>query len=388
MRVLNILFDERMGGPQVRLASVAERLRTHGVETIAVMPRGESEFASVLNGRGIPFRQIRMRRLRASRAPSMQADWVASFGPTVAELTRIIRDCGIDIVHTNSMMNVQAAVAAKLTRTPLVWHLNDINTPRALVWALRPAVRAWPDVIAVASQAVADYCWPRTKQPQVFLQYPPVDVEQFSSCAEERPAAATPIAQKVITTLGNLNPSKGQDYLIQAFASVSKRYPDAHLVIAGTPLGTRQDYSRDLRKLTAQLGLAERVSFLGTCNDVPALMAGTTVYVHPSLAEACSMAVLEAMAAGRPIVATAVGGVPELIQNDVSGLLAPSRDSQALRNAIVRMFDDVQLRQRCAAAAREAAWSFDLTACVERHVEMYNLALENHARSHAATRYR
>jgi len=147
----------------------------------------------------------------------------------------------------------------------------------------------------------------------------------------------------VVLTPARLHPQKGHTYLLQAAAQV----PDATFVLAGDgPLRT------DLEAEARDLGVAGRCVFLGQRADVPALLAAADLFVLPSLFEGLPVSVLEAMAAERPVVATAIGGTDEAITSEESGLLVPPRDPAALASAIRRLQADPALARRLATAAR------------------------------------
>ena len=129
---------------------------------------------------------------------------------------------------------------------------------------------------------------------------------------------------------------------------LAPRFPDARFVIVGYANPAEQEYEDELKALTERLGLSDRVIFTGLRPDVPALLAGATVSVMPSLNEALSNVLLESMAAGAPTVATRVGGTPEAIVDDVTGLLVEPGDATALAEAVARLL------QR--AGARAPAW--------------------------------
>lgn len=160
----------------------------------------------------------------------------------------------------------------------------------------------------------------------------------------------------VILTPARLHPQKGHTYLLEAAAQI----PDATFVLAGGgPLRA------DLEARARDLGVADRCVFLGQRSDVPDLLAAADLLVLPSLFEGLPLSVLEAMAAGRPVIATAIGGTDEAITSERTGLLVPPRDPAALASAIRRLRADPALARRLASAGRERVereFSSDVTA--------------------------
>jgi glycosyltransferase involved in cell wall biosynthesis len=182
----------------------------------------------------------------------------------------------------------------------------------------------------------------------------------------------------VVFTAARLASQKGLDVLLQAASGV----PGARFVIAGAgPERAR------LESDAKALGVAERVLLLGHRSDVAALLAASDVFVLPSLYEGTSLALLEAMAAGKPVVASDIGGTNELIQNGTSGLLVPPGDADRLALAVRRVLADPDLGQRLGTAARlRARTEFSVEAKAEQIAAVYEELLErNSARSAVAS---
>jgi glycosyltransferase involved in cell wall biosynthesis len=172
-----------------------------------------------------------------------------------------------------------------------------------------------------------------------------------------------------------LNPLKGIEYFIDAAAQLLLRFPHARFWIVGDSV--TPEYRDELQARVDALGLRERVAFLGFRSDVPALLRQVAVSVLPSLSEGLSNVVLEAMAAGVPVVATAVGGTPELITHGETGLLVPPRDAHALAGAVASLLADPARAQALGAAARRTvAARFSLQAMVRETERLYEQLLQ------------
>jgi glycosyltransferase involved in cell wall biosynthesis len=167
----------------------------------------------------------------------------------------------------------------------------------------------------------------------------------------------------VVVTAARLDPQKGLDILIRAAADV----PEARFVIAGAG-----DERSKLEAAVAERGLEDRVVFLGQRNDVSQLLAASDVFVLPSLYEGSSLAVLEAMSAGKAVIASRIGGTDELVVDEQSGLLVPPSDAGALASAVRRLLDDSQLRGRLGAAARDRVQQrFTASMVADRTTRLY-----------------
>ena len=153
---------------------------------------------------------------------------------------------------------------------------------------------------------------------------------------------------RVIATVANLRRGKGHDTLLRAFARVVRRAPDVRLHLIGE--GALRPA---LEQLAVDLGIAAHVEFLGHCHDVPARLADTDLFAFPSLMEASPNGVIEAMAARLPVVATRVGGIPEMIEDGRNGLLVPPQNDEALAAALLRVIEAPALAAALGDAARQ-----------------------------------
>ena len=171
----------------------------------------------------------------------------------------------------------------------------------------------------------------------------------------------------VIGTVARIVPIKGHEYLIRSASDVIKEIPRAKFLIVGDgPL------RKEMEKLAVLLGLAGQVIFLGVRKDVPELLSIMDLFVLPSLNEGMGMSLVEAMAMGLPVIATRVGGVPEVVTGGKTGILVPARDATAIAKAIVRLARDAKLARELAQAGYKKAHSaFGAEAMVDRISAVY-----------------
>ena len=181
----------------------------------------------------------------------------------------------------------------------------------------------------------------------------------------------------VLTCFARLHPQKGQPVLIEALAQVVSLAPNVQLLLAGAG-PTRAD----LEARVARLGLEHRVTFLGLVSraGLPALLARTDVVVLPSYWEGLPVSLIESLSAGKAIVASHVGGNPELVSDGVNGLLVPPGDAPALAQALLSLSGDPERVRRMGAASRErfAAGGFAPAAVARQHLAAYRSAIEAH----------
>ena len=187
----------------------------------------------------------------------------------------------------------------------------------------------------------------------------------------------------VVAVVSRLNPGKGVEYFLNAVVNVSKRFPTARFLIVGASYFDPA-YKPALEKLAVDLNLKDRVIFTGERNDVSKLLHEVDLSVLPSLSEGFSNALLEAMAAGLPVVATNVGGNPEIVQDGGTGFLVPARDAAGLSHAMIRILESPQLGQQFGQAGYErVARHFSLESTVRKTEDLYTSLLEERGIRHA-----
>jgi glycosyltransferase involved in cell wall biosynthesis len=196
-----------------------------------------------------------------------------------------------------------------------------------------------------------------------------IDVDRFKAEGDVEGRNPT------IGTLAVLEPRKGHRYLVEAIARLKARGLSLRCLFAGT--GAERERLEDL---ATQFGVKAEVGFLGFVEDTPAFLAGIDIFILPSLHEGLGVSVLEAMAAGRPVVASRVGGLSEIVVDGKTGLLVPPADSAALSEAIAALIAEPgRARAMGQAAAAHARERFSLELMAARNEEYYFEVLDNHA---------
>jgi glycosyltransferase involved in cell wall biosynthesis len=269
-----------------------------------------------------------------------------------------------------------AAVAARVPTVATVQLIPEFELERSSAWQLRALAAGVDRYVAVsgdvAGELVARFRYPAAK---VEVVYNAVQLERF-----ERPAPAGLRQQldlgrglPVVLTCARLDEQKGHEVLLRAAAQL----PDVAFVLAGEgPERAR------LEALAAELGIADRVLFLGYRSDIPQLLAACDVFALPSLYEGSSLAVLEAMAARRAVVSSAIGGTDELIDDGADGVLVPPGEVAPLAAALRRLLGDAELRERLGHRARERVEAdFTPSAMRGRVVAIYEELLGRGRRS-------
>lgn len=182
--------------------------------------------------------------------------------------------------------------------------------------------------------------------------------------------------QLLVGTLGELNPLKGHEEFLRAAQLIARRQDDVHFVIAGSDSSPDGAYQLTLERLIDELGLRGRAHLLGWVDDVPGLLKGLDVFVSASRTESFGLAIVEAMAAGLAVVATETEGARSVLEEEVTGLLVPIGDVEAMAASVSRLLSDEDKRERLSARAREAARKrFSLERMVDATEQVYMEAL-------------
>jgi glycosyltransferase involved in cell wall biosynthesis len=280
------------------------------------------------------------------------------------------RSIGACLVHTCDLYaNMFGLSGARLAGiTTRIGSRRDVITgdkTRLQLAGQRHAYRLAHAIVANSAAAAAQLAREGVPDEKVRLIPNGVDTERFG-----RARSARPIRRVVM--VANLRPEKGHDVLLAAVPRILAVHPDAEFVLAGS------GPCRDALESQARAGgVDRRVRFLGECRNVPEVLADGDLFVLPSRTEAMPNAVIEAMAAGLPVVASDVGGIPELIAHDRTGLLVPAGDPAALAAAVTELMTDPA---RAAALGRSArafiAREFGFGRMVARFEELYLSAIE------------
>lgn len=298
----------------------------------------------------------------------------------LAELTAAVRRHHADVFHAHMHWPLAAKygiAAAAAARVPVVVATAQLHVEldhAGFVDLQHRAMTSMIDRYIAVSRDVGAQLQRRFGVPPAKVVVIPNAVDLDDIAARRGPPPNWPATrgQRVALILARLETDKGIEYAIDAAATL----PNVALVIAGA--GSRR---ADLEARASALGIAERVHLLGHRSDAPALLKYADVFVLPSLVEGLPLSVLEAMAAGVPVVATDIPGTREAVEHDVTGLLVPPRDPRALAHAIDRVLGDVDSARAWTLAARERARrEFSTDAVVARVTELYVSLLSRHAR--------
>lgn len=295
-------------------------------------------------------------------------------------LARAFKKRSINLVHTHNLVPLlYGSLAAKIAGIPVVIntrHGRERKHIHSTIWNMNNAL------IAISKDAKNELLkWNTLPSEKVTVIYNGIDIDAYESGsqpAEAKKDLHLNPADFVVGTVARLSPEKDQRTLLAAFLKVAGRIPGAKLVVVGDGI-----LKNELTNYSRMLGIADKVRFLGFRADINKLLPAFDVFVLSSLTEGISLTLLEAMAAGIPVIATNVGGTPEIIDDGISGFLIPPNDAEEIEKKIITLFNNKELAARFSKSGRiKAKEKFSLNGMVDKYRILYKKFLDrkNHER--------
>ena len=385
MRMLFVSPSGALGGAEHSLLLLVAALRERGVDVVvALFADGPlRQRLAALGARTVLVSPpAPVRRAGRYAGPDMWSSVVAGVTaiPTVLRIAQLARHVSADVVHTNgTKAHIIGGLAARLARVPVVWHVHDFPPSGWPGRIFRMATRLLPAAILVNSQAVGAAIERIGATAPIVTVYNPIDVDAFHpGISRDRVRRSLGVSEDVpvIGLVAHLTPWKGHDVFLEMAAALADSPRRPRFVVAGGPVyetNGHAGYAEALRARAIDLGLSERVAFLGARDDIAQILAGLDVLVHtPTAPEPFGRVLAEAMAVGRPVVASRCGGIPEVIEDQVTGLLVPPGDVAEITSAVARLLEDPELRAALGQQGRRRAERlFGVDTHVDKVVGVY-----------------
>jgi len=372
-------FKNVISGVGLHAANLTKALLKEGHSVTLLLPEDQApDFTS---------EELTVVTVRKPKFSASQARWLAlsfSFGMM---LRRLESKNEFDLIHfTDARESFLCS-----TRTPIIGNVNDTYSAELLPpseykkyypdwlfrWLYYCAVHLLEsrrlqrlDLIIANSRFTAETiakAYPNTTS-KIRHCYKSVDVLRYQKVRENRKTEREDLLQPIILFIGSNMHRKGVPDLIKAASGVVKKFPQVKFIVAGG------DHSAGhLKELCSQYNVEQNFRFVGwkSQEDLLEVYQQATVFVMPSLTEALGVTFLEAMAAGVPVIGTEVGGIPEIIQNGINGLLVPVGSPLDLEKAIIRLLEDASLRKRLAGNAFSTLSKFDVSNMMKCTFKLY-----------------
>lgn len=383
--VLYLDHTAQMGGGEVALLGMVTALDPSRYVPVVVLA-SDGPLAGKLQSAGVEVHVLPLsssvvdtRKEAVGLKSVLRLGQIGQVAAYAARVARLARTRGADLIHTNSLKSdFYGGLAGRLARIPTLWHVRDRieggYLPRPAAAAFRALARAVPQGVVANSQSTLA-CLRAPHSSRFAVVHDGCDPDMYA--APTLVARTDPPDEPVIALLGRIAPWKGQHIFVDAAASVLTRFPRARFWIVGAPLFGEHDYEASVRAQVEKLGVGERVEFLGFRDDVVAVLAQTDIVVHASThGEPFGQVVIEGMAAGKPVVATDGGALPEIVDDGRTGLLVPMGDAPAMAAAICRLLEDpARAREIGEAGRRRVRECFTISETARKMQAVYDRML-------------
>ncbi len=367
-RILQLIGSFHLGGSETQAVALTGMLREEGSFEV---------LAATLNNEGVlkqKFVDVYPEEIPEYRLASF---YDINFVRQVRRFSKYLRENNVDLIHTHDFYtNVFGMAAATLagTRVRIASKRESESMRSAAQDVIEKIAFGCGDAIVVNSKAVIDHLARRNiPTHKMCLIYNGTDLERFHKTASDgdRSLPRLPVGENIrfVTLVANLRHRvKNIPMLLRAAKRVKDVHPDVHFVIAG-----EGELEEELRELAVELDVADRIHFIGRCNDVPSLLAASYACVLTSTAEGFSNSLIEYMAAGKPVVATNVGGAAEAIGDGVTGYLVAPDDDRAMAEHLIQLLSDEgkagQIGEEGKRIARE---KFSNASQLSKTLDLYN----------------
>lgn len=348
--VLNLAVALRRNGCDVRVGVFFNQHVVNSVPNTEITQRAEDH--------GLPVQIIPC---------SGKLDWKA-----VRTIRMYVQEQAIDVLHLHGYKaDVYGYLACRNTSTKLIstchlWTHGDMAL-RFYSLVDRIVLRRFPTVVAVSENIAASLRRLGVSSEKIRVIDNGIDTLPFTSAEPSLRSDLLAGSAPIVGLVGRLARQKGPDYFLKAATMVKRHYPDALFVFVGQ--GPEKEI---LQAAVKRLSLEENVIFVGRRGDMPGVYTSLDVLVLPSRDEGMPMTIIEALAAGTPVIATRVGSVPELIKDEQTGLLLEPGDIEGLSNAIIRLLADSDLRQRYAQAGQQLVREqYSADAMAAKYLSLY-----------------
>jgi len=365
MRIVYVNHTGNVSGAERVLLDLLAGLDLNRYEPVVLCPN-EGRLRTELRGLDVSCRQLPPVEARFSICPDRLFRSLASMRKAIFALRKQINELKPDLIHANTIRSgILATIATVGTGVPVVWHVNDILPNHPLSEAIR--LFAWlskrSHIVGVSHATVRAFCGAldfkgraRTIHNGVELGKFPFKIVDNSGLTNSgyREAFGIPQNGFVVCAIGQICERKGLRELVSAFERICKSAPQMHLVIVGTVVFKHEErYFNALREMADKSSCAERIHFTGELSDISEVLQKSDLLVLNSWQEPFGLVLIEAMSSGTPVLATRVGGIPEIVTDQVNGWLIEKGDSVGLASKLLSLSLDRNVLVEAAQVARQ-----------------------------------
>jgi glycosyltransferase involved in cell wall biosynthesis len=365
--ILYISFGTELYGAEQCLLLLLQRLSRKGYHSVVAVPR-PGPLTEQLEALGVPvvYVPFMKRWLTKAQVPGLKRFFYNPYQVpfmirSATALRKVIRQYQVNLVHTSTSVVFDGALAAVLANVPHVWHIHEtIESGKNWRFFLgaemaRSLINRFSHRIIATSEAIRKlYLDPSHNTGKIKVIYNGVDADLYDdsvSMSTLRQKLGIPTAAKVVGMVSSAAPLKRHEDFLRAAVVVQQSVPNSFFLIVGDDWDV-SEYGRAIKKLSQELGLTGRIVWLGFYKEIHEIFKAIDLLVLSSEEESFGRVLIEAMAARRPVVATKVGGIPEIVIDGVTGFLVPPRSPADLAQSIIQILRDPQLAEAMGQAGR------------------------------------
>ena len=369
MKILNIILDGRIAGPQLQVLELSKILnKKNKIESIAIFPDDNSEeLKKKFTAYNVKFKSIKLHHL--SKNPFSILKWFLTFFKEILDFKRII-DCEKpDLVHCYGSWQWKRILAGKLSGIKLICHMNDTRT-NFIIKSVFYFLKRIPDGFVIEGSRVGKYYFKNYKINKPYLEInAPVDTKKFNPANIRKSNYLS--GDTKIVSVGNVNPYKVFEFLIDAANILKSRGFTPSFYIIGNLFDSQARYISGLQKKILKYNLIS-FKFFGSSSMIPNILKEADIYVCSSVSEASPISVWEAMSMGKAIVSTDVGAASYFIKDEENGFIVPVSDAIGLADKIEILLKDSGLCEKFGKMSREIAMNeLDISVCVKKMIRFY-----------------
>lgn len=333
IRILESITPSTIGGAEVYVATLCEAIAKVGPTVELVCPAGRP-FVDFAKDHGIPCTTWKTH---------------GKVDPlTVVKLSRLIKRHRIDVIHTHlSTASLLGSYAAKMAGIPSVAHVHGLNSATCFKRST---------VVVAVSEAVKEHLVAQgLDERKIRVVHNGLDLQKFlpMDAEDAKRGLMFDTEHPILGIFGRLSKEKGQMLALQAMPHILESHPKVRLVLAG-----KGSELHTLKDAAAALGIAESVLFTGFSSDVRTLMSACDIVIVPSIKEGFGLSALEAMALERPVVASAVGGLKEIVLDAETGFVVSPNDPSAISDRVKHLLEDLSQAKEMGRRGRERAEAY------------------------------
>lgn len=381
--ILYVNHVSGMGGAETSLIDIVDNIDKSKYGVIVACP-ASGDLAEKLSQRDTEHVIIKGGVLKRTFNPLSLIAFAYYFVMNTVKLSYIIKSRNVRIIHANSFVScLFCSISANICGIPLIWHMRDLVKMRLFNKIFITYAGSKANIVVATTTVMKNNLIYLGVEPEkISVINNGIDLKKYNTAPTNggiiRKEFGILLYTPLVGIVGQLTAWKGHRDFIIAASIVAERYPSAKFLIVGKTIIGDSHYGQELAALVTKLGLDGHIIFTGFRTDMSNIMAALDILVSASWEEPFGRTIIESMAAGKPVIATNAGGVPDIIENGVNGILVSPRNPQGLADGVLKVLNDPELGRKLGDAGRKTVkQKFSLERQMREIEKLYeNILLE------------